>query len=175
MTKPITEAMDLAEWWQLIEQYWVDHGEKVRESARRITGTDEDAEDVVQTIFLRLLHREPFDGIRENPAGYLRNAAKKESINLLRARKSRKVDRIPKPKDAGPEFTDNSTRPDRQHEAGARLEAALDQLEPEVAEMLMMHFRDGLSAAEIAKELDIKRGTVSSILTRNRAKLEELL
>jgi RNA polymerase sigma-70 factor (ECF subfamily) len=174
-TQAIKPAMDLAEWWKLIEQYCVEHGEKLRESAKRITGSEEDAEDVAQTVFLRLLHREPFDGIRENPAGYLRNAAKKESISLLRARKCRKADRIPKPKDAGPEFTDNSTRPDRQHEAGARLEAALDQLQPEVAEILIMHFRDGLSAAEIAEELNMKRGTVSSILTRNRAKLEELL
>ena len=101
--------------------------------------------------------------------------AKRESISLLRARKRRKTDRIPKTKDAGPEFTDHRKRPDRQYEAGARLEAALDQLQPEVAEILIMHFRDGLSDTEIAQELNMKRGTVSSILTRNRAKLEELL
>ena len=41
--------------------------------------------------------------------------------------------------------------------------------------MLVMHFRDGLSDAEIATEFGMKRGTVSSILTRNRAKLEEIL
>jgi RNA polymerase sigma factor (sigma-70 family) len=124
---------------------------------------------------MRLLHREPFDGIRENPGGYLRRAAMRESISLLRARKRRNIGHIPKPKDAGPEFTDNRKRPDLQHEAAARLESALDQLEPEIAEMLIMHFRDGLSDAEIAKEFNMKRGTVSSILTRNRAKLEEIL
>src|SRR5262249_7114335 len=99
----------------------------------------------------------------------------RESISLLRARRRRKMGHIPKPKDAGPEFTDHSMRPDRHYEADAKLEAALDQLEPEVAEMLVMHFRDGLSDAEIAKEFNMKRGTVSSILTRNRAKLEKLL
>jgi RNA polymerase sigma factor (sigma-70 family) len=163
------------EWWKLIEQYCVDHGAMVQRSARRLTGNDYDAEDVAQTVFLRLLHRQPFEGIRENPGGYLRRAAVRESISLLRSRKRRQAGRIPKPKDAGPEFTDNTTRPDRKHEANARLETALDQLDPDIVEMLVMHFRDGLSDTEIAKEFNMKRGTVSSILTRNRAKLEKIL
>ena len=159
--------MELAEWWKLIEQYCADHGEMVERSARRVTGNDYDAEDVVQTVFVRLLHREPFEGIRENPGGYLRRAAMRESISLLRVRKRKQTGYIPKPKDAGPEFTDTRMRPDLRHEADARLEAALHQLDP--------HFRDGLSAAEIAKEFNMKRGTVSSILTRNRARLEKIL
>jgi RNA polymerase sigma factor (sigma-70 family) len=163
------------EWWKLIEQYCVDHGPMVQRSARRLTGNDYDAEDVAQTVFLRLLHRQPFEGIRENPGGYLRRAAMRESISLLRSRKRRQAGRIPKPKDAGPEFIDNTTRPDRKHEANARLEEALDQLDPATVEMLVMHFRDGLSDTEIAKEFNMKRGTVSSILTRNRAKLEKIL
>jgi RNA polymerase sigma factor (sigma-70 family) len=169
------EDAKLQDWWQLIEQYCVEHGVMVQRSARRWTGNDYDAEDVAQTVFVRLLHREPFEGIRENPGGYLRRAAMRESISLLPARKRRQTGRIPKPKEAGPEFTDNRTRPDLKHEADARLEAALTQLDPEIAEMLVMHFRDGLSDAEIAKEFGMKRGTVSSILTRNRAKLEEIL
>jgi RNA polymerase sigma factor (sigma-70 family) len=163
------------EWWKLIEQYCVEHGPMVQRSARRFTGNDYDAEDVAQTVFLRLLHRGPFEGIRENPGGYLRRAAMRESISLLRSRKRRQAGCIPKPMEAGPEFTDHASRPDRKHEANARLEAALDQLDPEIVEMLVMHFRDGLSDTEIAKEFNMKRGTVSSILTRNCAKLEKIL
>ena len=170
-----TKTIHLAEWWKLLEQYYSDYGEMVRLSARRITGNDYDAEDVAQTIFMRLLHRETFEGIGENPGGYLRRAAMRESITLLRARKRRQMGRIPKAKDAGPEFTDNSTRPDTQYEVDARLAAALEQLDPAVVEMLVMHFRDGLSDADIAKEFNMKRGTVASILSRNRAKLEEIL
>jgi RNA polymerase sigma factor (sigma-70 family) len=99
----------------------------------------------------------------------------REAISLLRARKRRQMAWIPKPDDAGPEFTDNSTRPDTQYEVDARLAAALEQLEPAVVEMLVMHLRDGLSDADIAKEFKMKRGTVASILSRNRAKLEEIL
>jgi hypothetical protein len=66
----ITQTIDLAEWWKLLEQYYADYGEMVRRSARRITGNDYDAEDVAQTIFMRLLHRETCEGIGENPGGY---------------------------------------------------------------------------------------------------------
>jgi RNA polymerase sigma factor (sigma-70 family) len=171
----ITQTTDVAEWWKLVEQYCVDYGELVRRSARRITGNDYDADDVAQTIFMRLLHRETFEGIGGNPGGYLQRAAMRESISLLRARKRRQMGRIPQPKDAGPEFTDNSTRPDMQYEVDARLDAAFEQLDPAVLEMLVMHVRDGLSDREIAKEFNMKRGTVASILSRNRAKLEEIL
>ena len=51
----------------------------------------------------------------------------------------------------------------------------MEQLEPAVVEMLVMHLRDGLTDAEIAKEFNMKRGTVASTLSRNRARLEELL
>jgi RNA polymerase sigma factor (sigma-70 family) len=57
----------------------------------------------------------------------------------------------------------------------ARLDAAFEQLDPEIVEMLVMRFRDGLSDAEIPEEFNMKRGTVASILSRNRAKLEEIL
>ena len=147
----------------------------VRRSARRITGNDYDAEDVAQTILMRLLHCETFEGIGENPGGYLRRAAMRESISLLRARNRRQAGRIPRAQDAGPECTDNRTRPDTQYEVDARLAAALEQLDAAVVEMLVMHFRDGLSDADIAKEFKMKRGTVASILSRNRAKLEEIL
>jgi RNA polymerase sigma-70 factor (ECF subfamily) len=171
----ITQRTDLAEWWKLVEQYCVDYGAMVQRSARRITGNDFDADDVAQTIFMRLLHCDPFEGIGQNPGGYLRRAAMRESISLLRARKRRQMGWIPKPKDAGSEFTDNSAGPDTKYEVSARLEAAFEQLDPEIVEMLVMRFRDGLSDAEIAEEFNMKRGTVASILSRNRAKLEEIL
>jgi len=171
----IIPAMDPEDWWKLVEQYCIEYGQMVQRSARRITGNDYDADDVAQTIFIRLLHRGYFEGIRQNPGGYLRRAAMRESISLLRARKRRQMGQIPKPKDAGTEFTDNNRRPDTQFELDARLNSALEQLEPAAVEMLIMHFRDGLSDAEIAREFNMKRGTVASMLSRNRARLEEIL
>ena len=44
-------------------------------------------------------------------------------------------------------------------ERSARLDAALEQFEPEAVEMLLMHFRDGYSDAEIAAEFQMKRTT----------------
>ena len=116
-----------------------------------------------------------FAGIEKNPAGYLHRAAVREAMSLLRWRKRKKTSEIPKIKDAGPEFTGNCTRPGLQNGAAAQLDAALAQFEPEVVEMLLLHLRDGYSAADIAQEFDMKRGTVASILSRNRARLQEIL
>ena len=170
-----TQTIDVTEWQERIEQYYVDYAPLVERAARHVTGNDYDAEDVVQTVFIRLLQRDVFQGIEKNPAGYLHCAAVREAISLLRWRKRKKTSGIPKVKDAGPEFTDNRTRPDLQNDAAARLDAALAQLEPEVVEMLLLHLRDGYSAADIAKEFGMKRGTVASLLSRNRARLQEIL
>ena len=44
-------------------------------TAYAVTGNPEDAEDVVQTIFLRLVRREFPPDLKKNPAGYLYRAA----------------------------------------------------------------------------------------------------
>ena len=121
----------MRQWWNL---------------AARITGNDYDAEDVAQTVFIRLLSARRFrrnpSGNGQNPGAYLRRAAVREAISLLRWRK-RKANAadFQKAKHAGPEFTDNGARPDLQYEVDTpRLDAALEQFEPEVVEMLLMHF-----------------------------------
>ena len=43
--------------------------------AYRITGNNEDAEDVLQTLFLRLLRREVLPDIDRNPRAYMHRAA----------------------------------------------------------------------------------------------------
>jgi hypothetical protein len=48
----VSQATNLAEWWKLVERYYGDHGAMVRRTASRITGNDDDAEDVtaLQTV-----------------------------------------------------------------------------------------------------------------------------
>jgi DNA-directed RNA polymerase specialized sigma24 family protein len=52
-----------------------------------LTGSVEDAEDILQTIFLRLLAREFPPDLRKNPEPYLYRAAFNLSLNTLRQRK----------------------------------------------------------------------------------------
>src|SRR4051812_11811224 len=56
-------------------------------TAYHLTGNAQDAEDVLQTVFLRLLRNESTPDDRRNPRGYLYRAAVNASLDLVRARR----------------------------------------------------------------------------------------
>ena len=62
-------------------------------TAYRITGNAADAEDVSQTVFLRVFRRSEHRAVLENEESYLRRAAINAALDVLRSRKaSRTVD-----------------------------------------------------------------------------------
>jgi RNA polymerase sigma-70 factor (ECF subfamily) len=61
-----------------LESVFLEHQRRVFRAAYRITGNAQDAEDVLQTVFLRL-HRQGDAASLENPSSYLYRAA----INAL--------------------------------------------------------------------------------------------
>ena len=63
------------------------HHGLVFRTAYRITGNAADAEDVLQTVFLRLGRRNPAAGALENPERYLRRAAINVALDLVRSGK----------------------------------------------------------------------------------------
>ncbi len=64
-----------------------DHYKDIFRTAYRITGSQSDAEDVLQTIFLRLTPTGIRSGLSANPQAYLRRSAVNASLDLLRSRK----------------------------------------------------------------------------------------
>src|SRR3979409_2249355 len=70
-----------------LERIFQEHHGLVYRAAYRVTGNSEDAEDVLQTLFLRLLRRErPLD-FQSNPKGYLHRAAVNISLDVIKLRK----------------------------------------------------------------------------------------
>ena len=67
-----------------LEQIFRVHHHMVYRTAYGVLGNTEDAEDVVQAIFLRLLDRGISPDMTRNPAGYLHRAAVNESLNVIR-------------------------------------------------------------------------------------------
>ena len=67
---------------ELYQQY----SETVYRTARRITGSPTDAEDVLQTVFLRVLSRPDADLDLQSAEAYFRRAATNASIDVLRRR-----------------------------------------------------------------------------------------
>ncbi|MEQ9007614.1 MAG: sigma-70 family RNA polymerase sigma factor [Ekhidna sp.] len=65
-----------------LDELFAAHHRKVFRAAYRVTGSIQDAEDILQSVFLRLVQRPG----GANPAGYLCRSAINAGIDLLRSR-----------------------------------------------------------------------------------------
>ena len=178
-TMPITQAnMDVIlgsgsenEASQLgIDQVFTDHREMVFRAAYRVTGNSSDAEDVLQTVFLRLLHSEQPPEIRHLRA-YLHRAAVNAALDLLRARKdSRNLPLEDQPEMAGP-----SSAASRQETGELRtwLRHALARLNPKWAEMFVLRFIEDYTNREIARMMGTSSAAVAVALHRTRVQLKK--
>lgn len=140
-----------------------DHHALIFRTAYRITGNAADAEDVLQTIFLRLLRRDGRDRM-EDQKSYLRRAAVNASLDLVRSRREeRAVDLAGIPSEA------------KDHDGGelkAAFGRALGRLTPRSAEVFALRFFEGFSNQEIAGMLGMSRVLVAVIVHRARRQLQ---
>lgn len=159
-----------AEW----ERVFREHYPLVYRAAYRVTGNAADAEDVLQTVFLRLMKREPGAAPVENMASFLRRAAVNAALDLVRARQN--VHSIPLD-ELEPVLSEPAHRsPERLRNSGEIrdwLRGALARLNPKIAEMFMLRFFDGKDNPEIARILETTPGTVAVTLSRTRDRLEK--
>jgi RNA polymerase sigma-70 factor (ECF subfamily) len=150
------------------------HHELVFRVARRITGNAEDAEDVLQTVFLRIMRREE-PPLRADDAGnYLHRAATNASLDLLRRRRAARS----QPIEDADRFRDHEPSPELLHE-GAEIRdmvrSALAALNPRAAEIFVLRYFDGYGNREIARLLNTSWSTIAVTLHRTRAKLQKEL
>jgi len=138
--------------------------------AYRITGSNEDAEDVLQTLFLRLLRRESIPDIERNPRAYMHRAAINISLDIVKQR-SRSV----ATGNVEEELADRSSRPHRTPAFRVQdwLRDALAELSPKASEIFILKHIEGYDNAEIAAMLGTSRGTVAVLLFRARARLKK--
>ena len=69
------------------DELFSEHHEKVLLAAYRVTGNMQDAEDTLQSVFLRLLNRGELSHFADRAAAYLCKAAINASLDLLRSRR----------------------------------------------------------------------------------------
>src|SRR5262252_1769650 len=137
--------------------------------AYRITGNNEDAEDVLQTLFLRLLRREVLPDMERNPKAYMHRAAINIALDIVKLR-ARSVstgnleDQVHDgtPADRLPAFRVQDW-----------LREALAELNPRAAEIFVLKHVEGYDNTEIAEMLGTSRGTVAVLLFRARARLKK--
>jgi len=157
---------------QEFEEIFREHYQLVYRTAYSVTGNRQDAEDVLQTIFVRLLQREYPPDLWKSPKAYLYRAAVNVSLSILRSRKRLRtavdVEELDLP------ATDNGSS-DPDDEIQRSLLNAIAQLNPQAVEMLILRYEHNYSDAEIARMLGKSRGSVAVTLYRARARLKNLL
>jgi len=166
----------LADPHERLERIFRDHHAQVFRAAYRITGSASDAEDVVQTVFLRLLRLERGEDLSETPASYLHRAAVNAALDLVRTRRTWKLTSLD---DAAPELIEDSdASPERIREDAAlreRVRRALGEMSPKTAEIFALRYFEGYDNHEIATMLHASRSTVAVLLHRARARLKKEL
>lgn len=150
-----------------LERTFRSHHGLVFRTAYRITGNAADAEDVLQTVFLRLLRRTSQSDAMENEESYLRRAAINASLDIIRSRQSNPtVELVEVPSDR------NDGKATELRQALGR---ALSKLQPRAAEIFALRFIEGLTNLEIARMLGISQVLVAVTVYRTRQQLRKEL
>jgi RNA polymerase sigma factor (sigma-70 family) len=156
---------------QDFEEIFREHSGLVYRTAFSVTGSRHDAEDVLQTIFLRLLQRNLPSDFYKNPKGYLYRAAVNVALITIRTRKRQRIDAVIEDVDS----IALPYAPVADEDRKQRLVRAISELHPKAVEMLILRYEHDYSDAEIAKMLGRSRGTIAVTLYRARARLKKLL
>jgi RNA polymerase sigma factor (sigma-70 family) len=155
-----------------LEQLFQAHSGRVFRAAYRITGNAGDAEDVLQTVFLRLLRQGWDAGAVAHIQGYLRRAAVNAALDLVRARQAAQSVSL----EAAALAPDSRYQPDRglaAAELRACLRQAIARLAPRAAEIFALRYFEDCDNREIARLVGDSPAAVAVSLHRSRARLEQ--
>jgi RNA polymerase sigma-70 factor, ECF subfamily len=140
------------------------HYATVYKAALRITGNPADAEDVLQTVFLRILNQ----GARTNPAelpqAYFRRASANAAVDLLRRRVSHAESELHERPGQGSTEDDAILK--------QQLRRAIAKLPEGDAVLFLLRFVEGLSNTELAELFQLEKNNVAVRLHRIRLTLQ---
>jgi RNA polymerase sigma factor (sigma-70 family) len=158
-----------------LEEVFRAHQVSVLKAAYRVTGSMADAEDVSQSVFLRLARGTVDPANISNLQSYLRKSAVNAALDLVRARGQREV----VPVETADSLQSNSTLSPERALSSAEiknwLRRALDTLNPRAAEMFALRYLEGLDNPEIARMMNTSQAVVAVTLHRTRAQLKKRL
>jgi RNA polymerase sigma-70 factor (ECF subfamily) len=129
----------------------------------------QDADDLTQQTYVRAFTKlDQFSGNSKFET-WLYRLATNEALQHLRREKHRRTKELTV--ESAMDATDHAERDERV----AMVQAALNQLAPELRAIFTLREESGLSYQEIAETLDIPEGTVGSRLNRARRELRKLV
>jgi RNA polymerase sigma-70 factor (ECF subfamily) len=156
-----------------LEEVFRAHQTRVLKAAYRVTGSMADAEDVAQSVFLRLARGAFNPGRISNMESYLRKSAVNAALDLIRSRDHRTVLSV---ETADQQQSNSSLSPERalsSLEIKNWLRRQLTTLNPRAAEMFVLRYLEGLDNPEIARMMNTSQAVVAVTLYRTRARLKK--
>ena len=156
----------LPDW--VFREFYGKHYQSVYRAAKRVIRNFHDAQDIVQTVFGRLLEQGRLSpDFLKNPEAYLCQAARNQARDLMRSRGRRKFSTdplerlaVPAPEMEDPWMFDALTE-------------AMEELGPDAAQAISLRYSEDLSDAEIGKRIGRSRVAVAMMLVRARARLKK--
>jgi RNA polymerase sigma-70 factor (ECF subfamily) len=169
-TKTVPAPISSAQVWEF-EQMYREYAPLVNRTAWGVLENREDAEDVLHTVFLKLLRKGFPPEFQTSPKAYFYRATVNASLDILKSRRRHptlplNVDRV----ESG-----HISIPDFDEERHQQVYAAIGQLPVESAEILVLRHMQNKSTAEIVETLGVSRAVVAVRLFRARARLRKLL
>jgi RNA polymerase sigma-70 factor (ECF subfamily) len=163
-------------WEQLVRL----HTRRVYGLSYRFTGSDSEAQDLTQEVFLRVFRTlKTFRSEEGSFVTWLTRLTRNLLIDhYRRARHERVTDSM---EELSPGFEQNLRDPERPddvlagRETSELLQGALRRLSPDLRETVILRDLQDLEYREIASILKIPEGTVKSRLNRGRAELARIL
>jgi RNA polymerase sigma-70 factor (ECF subfamily) len=154
----------------LLENLFNEHNARVFRAAYRITGSATDAEDVLQTVFLRLASQGEEIDLAPNPGSYLHRAAINASLDLLRRRS--RFEAVPLEAVPGGEerFLDTQGV---EAELRSKIRESVARLGPRASEVVSLKYFEGYGNREIASMLGTTSIAVGVVLHRARRQLRK--
>jgi RNA polymerase sigma-70 factor (ECF subfamily) len=175
---PATRAMATAGGdSSVLERLFQQHHQRVFRTAYRVTGSAADAEDVLQTVFLRVARGQATAVAAENTEAYFSRAAVNASLDLLRSRKRSKAVAIDdlEGEASVASFVVSRNPEARQEDRELRklIREAVAKLGDTAGQMFALRYFEGYGNAEIAKMMHTSALVVGVTLHRARARLRK--
>ena len=145
-----------------LEKLFKQHYRQMYRLATMLLHDDAESKDVVHDIFAHLLRNS--QDLREDTAeSYLLTSVRNRCLNVIRSRQiQERVEHL-----YLLDLDTNITPTERLEEELETLYKGIDQLEPPVCrDIIMQHFRDGITFKEIANRLGVSETTVYKHLRR---------
>ncbi len=138
----------------------------------------QEAEDLTQDIFVKLVERRSFDPTRGSLRTFLMMLTRSRAMDRLRSRQSahRSQQRLKTNYIASSLANDDpAARNAIENEQSEAVKSALTQLSEEQRQALNLAYFEGLTQSDIASRLDTPLGTIKARTRRGLLKLREIL